>query len=71
MTTLHRTPEHLDVLVERDIVTHSGRTLPMRPVSILVHGDTPGAVELARTIRREVEDAGGRIMPISRQLGPT
>jgi thiosulfate dehydrogenase (quinone) large subunit len=23
MTTLHRTPEHLDVLVERDIVTHS------------------------------------------------
>jgi 5-oxoprolinase (ATP-hydrolysing) subunit A len=59
------------LLTQGDIVTHSGRTLTMRPVSILVHGDTAGAVELARTIRREVENAGGRIMPISRQLAPT
>jgi 5-oxoprolinase (ATP-hydrolysing) subunit A len=59
------------LLTHGDIVTHSGRTLAMRPVSILVHGDTAGAVELARTIRREVENAGGRIMPISRQLAPT
>jgi 5-oxoprolinase (ATP-hydrolysing) subunit A len=59
-------------LLERgEIVTHSGSRLPMHPVSILVHGDTPGAVELARTVRREIENAGGRIVPISRQLAAT
>ena len=35
--------------------------------SILLHGDTPGAVALARTIRGEIESTGGRIVPISRQ----
>jgi UPF0271 protein len=33
-----------------------------------VHGDTPGALTLARAVRREVEAAGGRVVPISRQL---
>jgi len=32
-----------------------------------VHGDTPGAVALARTIRREIESRGNRVVPISRQ----
>ena len=39
--------------------------MPVR--SILVHGDTPGAVALTQTIRREIEASGGRIVPISRQ----
>ena len=34
----------------------------------LLHGDTPGAVTLARTIRREIEAGGGCVVPISRQL---
>jgi len=59
------------LLAQGSIVTHSGRTLAMRPRSILVHGDTPGAVELARTIRAEIEAGGGRIVPISRQAGLT
>ena len=40
----------------------------MRPHSILVHGDTPGAVALARAIRREIEAAGGRVVPVSRLM---
>jgi UPF0271 protein len=59
------------LLAEGSIVTHSGKTLAMRPRSILVHGDTPGAVGLARTIRREIEVGGGRIVPISQQLAVT
>jgi UPF0271 protein len=51
-----------------EVVARSGRVLTMRPHSILVHGDTPGAVALAQTVRREVEHAGGRIVPISLQL---
>lgn len=59
------------LLEKGDVVTHSGGTLAMRPRSILLHGDTPGAVALARLVRREIEAAGGRIVPISRQLAVT
>ena len=56
------------LLDEGTVITYSGKTLPMRPRSILLHGDTPGAVALARAVRREIEAGGGRIVPISRQL---
>jgi UPF0271 protein len=49
------------------VVTHSGGRLPMRPRSILVHGDTEGAVALTRAIRQAIETGGGRIVPLSRQ----
>ena len=55
------------LLDEGSVVTHSGKTLAMRAHSILLHGDTPGAVALAATLRREIEAGGGRIVPISRQ----
>jgi UPF0271 protein len=50
------------------VTTYSGATLAMRARSILLHGDTPGAVELARTIRAEIERSGGRVVPISVQM---
>lgn len=50
------------------VITHSGRTLLMQPRSILLHGDTPGAVALAGTIRREIEARGHHIVPISHQM---
>ena len=36
--------------------------------SILVHGDTPSALELARRVRSEIQAQGARLVPISRQL---
>ncbi|MFJ1254439.1 LamB/YcsF family protein [Cupriavidus sp. CuC1] len=56
------------LLTEGTVVTHTGNTLPMRPRSILVHGDTPGAVALTLRLREEIESLGGRIVPISQQL---
>ncbi len=56
------------LLAEGVVITHTGRRLALRPHSILVHGDTPGAVTLARAVRQAVEQAGGRVLPISRQL---
>ena len=58
----------LRLLEDGSVVTHSGKTLAMHPRSILLHGDTPGAVALARTIRREIESRGNRIVPISRLM---
>jgi UPF0271 protein len=54
------------MLREGIVMTYGGQKLPMRSQSILLHGDTPGAMALARTIRAEIEAAGGRITPISR-----
>ena len=55
------------LLQDGTILTHGGKSLAMPVRSILVHGDTPGAVALTQTIRREIEASGGRIVPISRQ----
>ena len=64
-----RVLERVDrVLRAGEIVTHSGRILATQPASILLHGDTEGAVELARQIRTLVEASGAEIVPISRQL---
>ena len=54
------------LLEEGTVTSYSGRKIPMRAHSILLHGDTPGAVELARAVRSVVEQAG-RVVPISRQ----
>lgn len=54
------------LLAEGTVTTYAGKTIPMRVHSILVHGDTPGAVTLARGVR-EVVEAHGRVVPISRQ----
>jgi len=56
------------LLDDGTVVTYSGKTLSMPVRSILLHGDTPGAVTLARTIRSEIEASGGRVVPISQQL---
>ena len=56
------------LLREGTVLTYDGEPLAMRPHSILVHGDTPGAVALARAIRREIESAGGSLTPVSRIL---
>jgi UPF0271 protein len=56
------------ILIAGEVITHSGRTILMRPASILLHGDTEGAVGLAKAIRSEIEACGGRIVPVSRQL---
>ncbi|SDR21546.1 UPF0271 protein [Rhizobiales bacterium GAS113] len=56
------------VLQLGEVVTYGGNTLPMRPASILLHGDTEGAVGLARSIRTEIEANGGSVVPISRQV---
>jgi 5-oxoprolinase (ATP-hydrolysing) subunit A len=53
------------LLRDSTVVTYDGQPLALRPHSILVHGDTPGAVSLARAVRREIDAAGGRVVPIS------
>ncbi len=53
------------LLCEGIVVTHSGKRLPTRAESILLHGDSPGAIGLAQAIRRQIEATGARIVPLS------
>jgi len=54
-------------LLDDGVITSiTGKKLPIKVQSILLHGDTPGAVDNARAIRREIESGNGRIVPISR-----
>jgi UPF0271 protein len=54
-------------LLDDGVITSiSGKKLPIKVQSILLHGDTPGAVDNARAIRREIESGNGRIVPVSR-----
>lgn len=42
-----------------------GGTLKVEPASICVHGDTPGAVEIARRVRSAMEGAGVTLSPFT------
>lgn len=54
------------LLDDRTVLTVTGNKLRIGVQSILLHGDTPGAVESARSIRNVIEAGGGRVVPISR-----
>ncbi|MET9546410.1 5-oxoprolinase subunit PxpA [Streptomyces sp. NPDC006627] len=58
-----------DAVVERSlgmarsgtVTSRTGREIPVRARSLCLHGDTPGAVELARRVRARLEAAGVRV----------
>ena len=58
-----------DAVVERSVslarsgtvVAHSLRESPVRARSLCLHGDTPGAVDLARRVRAELQACGVRV----------
>ncbi|TLM81094.1 LamB/YcsF family protein [Pseudarthrobacter sp. NamE2] len=50
------------------IETVAGTDLPIIADTVLLHGDTPGAVQLARRIRVELENAGVTIAPLAQVL---
>ncbi|MER7900012.1 5-oxoprolinase subunit PxpA [Streptomyces sp. NPDC096046] len=58
-----------DTVVERslglarsgEVVSRSGTRIEVRARSLCLHGDTPGAVELARRVRKRLEASGVRV----------
>lgn len=51
--------------IDGTVESTSGTSVAVRPRSLCVHGDTPGAVELARRVRSELEGAGVRLSPFT------
>jgi UPF0271 protein len=52
------------VVAER-VTAVDGTAVDLSVASVCVHGDTPGAVELARRVRAALQDAGLRIAPFA------
>jgi UPF0271 protein len=51
--------------VEGVVVAVDGTAVDLSIASVCVHGDTPGAVELARRVRAALEEAGLRTAPFA------
>lgn len=50
---------------DRDVVAVDGSIIPLEAQTICLHGDTPGAAELARAVRAGLERAGIQIGALS------
>ncbi len=46
------------IATDNEVVAVDGSVIAVRARSICVHGDTPGALELARAVRRALDEAG-------------
>jgi UPF0271 protein len=55
----------LELAREGTVASAEGPVLRLTPGSLCVHGDTPGAVEIARAVRAALLDAGVRIAPFA------
>ncbi|OJY30175.1 MAG: hypothetical protein BGP11_05830 [Rhodobacterales bacterium 65-51] len=54
----------LSMLREGAIIAESGKRIPCRIDTICLHGDTAGALSIARGLRRDLEAAGVTITPL-------
>ena len=57
-------PRILQMLQERAIIAESGHRIPCKIDTICLHGDTAGAVAMARGIREHLTTAGITIAPL-------
>jgi len=55
----------LQMVEERAIVSVGGRRLPLAIDTVCIHGDSPGAVAMARAVRARLEGAGIAIAPFA------
>lgn len=58
----------LRMVLGKKVTTYEGKDMEVFGKTIIVHGDTLGAVNVAKTVRKRLEAAGVKIVPMS-QLG--
>lgn len=55
----------LEMVLNGRIPTTGGKALPVTPETLCIHGDTNGAVEIARRLRAALEENGVKIAPFA------
>lgn len=56
----------LRMVEDGNVVSASGKVIKMRMDTVCIHGDTSGAVEIARGIRKRLKDAGIEVAPFKK-----
>jgi len=54
----------LRMILEKKVKTYDGKDVECSGQTVMVHGDSPTAVKVARTIRTKLEAAGVKIVPM-------
>ncbi len=71
-SVIHDTSEvverSLQMVTEGKAVAINGETIDVQADSLCLHGDTPGAVEMAKSLKHELTAAGVEILPIGEML---
>ncbi len=72
-SVIHNTSEvverSLRMVTEGKATAISGEVIEVQADSLCLHGDTPGAVEMAASLKSELESAGVEILPLCKILG--
>ena len=72
-SVIHDTSEvverSLRMVTEGKATAITGEQIDVQADSLCLHGDTPGAVEMAAALKRELEAADVEILPLARILG--
>ena len=55
----------LRLLTDGTLAAVDGSVLALRPASLCVHGDTPGAVQILRAVRDRLDGAGIEVVPFA------
>ena len=55
----------LRMVEDHQVEAVDGSLVDVEPASICLHGDTPGAVEMARAVRARLTDAGVTLAPFA------
>ena len=58
----------IQMVQEGKVQSIEGDLIDLEVDSVCVHGDTPGAVQLAQTIRRKLQEAGISVLPMGKFL---
>jgi len=66
ITDLEVVAQRMDQFMnDQTITSMSGKRIKMDAACVLVHSDTAGALEIAKTVRATVEKGGGKIVPLT------
>lgn len=55
----------VSMVTQGSLVSADGKLLTLKADTLCIHGDTPGAANIARTVRESLEKAGVGVLPLS------
>jgi UPF0271 protein len=58
----------LKMVREQAVTSVTGKVIKMKVDTVCIHGDTPGAVEIGRAVRRALEEDGIAVTPFAARL---